>query len=598
MTETPKVTTPLSNLSLDPVNVRKHGGGADPVFAGSILKRGLLYPLIVRAAKGGLLKGESYKVADGGKRLASMQFLAKNGKLPADYPVWIVVTEQSDAEARETSLMVNTIRAPTHPVDLNQAFSDHIQKDGWTKAEIAETYLKTEKEVDQILALSALSPKVREAWVKGRISGDAARSYTLGADHREQDRVLEKLEKRGDHGHVQHVRRELKADDNELGALVTFVGAKNFLAAGGKMREDLFGTNHVVLTPHVARKLADQRLREECETLVATGWQWAAPASELPQAAMSSWPQASASKKPTADESKELDRLQVVADERGPGAPAARSRIAQIESDVEARGYSPKVRAETGCIVWVDRFGGLEVRHGVQRPTEVREKAKTPAKGGKATKPAKATPAKPGRLSNVLTGRLSEQLTLAAAAAIEKDPDVAFAVLLAGFASGGEKVCVQERGFRGDGGGFKMAKVSSLEKAFALYSKEGKEARLRALARVVGASLDFRTHDAAVPPLKFPAVAAICDAINQADLQAALLAKFDAKGYFDSVDKATLLAIVRDVLGAEEVRKVKDKPKAFLAKFALTNVAKKGWLPPELRTVGYAGPGAKKRAVA
>lgn len=594
MTANPQETTiPLNKLSLDPANVRKHGGGAEPIFLASISKRGLIYPLIVRAKSG--IVSTNYLVVDGGKRLASYHALVKEGKAAADAPVRCIIVEMTDAQASETSLLSNVARMPMHPVDLHAAFAGHAS-DGWSIAEIAATYVRSDREVEQILALAKLSPKIREAWLKGQVNAEVARAYTLGADHREQERVFKKLQRRGDHAQVHAVRRELKADNNVIGALVTFVGKEAFLAAGGKMREDMFGTNHVVLTPHVAHKLADARLTRECERLVAAGWAWASPASELPQNALYSWPQVTAAKsKPTAEEAKELEQLQAVADARGSEAPAALIKLGQIEEEIEARAYGAKTKAETGCVVGVDRFGGLEVRHGVQRPTEAREKAKAPAKGEKATKTAKAKPAKPGKVSNVLMGRLSEQLTLAAAEALEKDPDVAFAVILAGFASSGDKVCVTERGFKGNAGGFRVGKTSALERAFALYSKEGREARMKALARVAGASLDFRSRTTMEPPLKSPAVAMLCDAINQVDLQAALLAKFDAKGYFDSVDKATLLAIVRDVLGAEEVRKVKDKPKAFLAKFALTNVAKKGWLPPELRTVGYAGPGAKKK---
>lgn len=49
-------------------------------------------------------------------------------------------------------------------------------------------------------------------------------------------------------------------------------------------------------------------------------------------------------------------------------------------------------------------------------------------------------------------------------------------------------------------------------------------------------------------------------------------------------------------LATSEARKVAAKPKADVTKFAIANVPKTGWLPPELRTMHYDGPGAKKVA--
>jgi ParB family chromosome partitioning protein len=68
-----------------------------------------------------------------------------------------------------------------------------------------------EKQVRQALALGRLSPKIRQAWREGTIKADVAKAFTLGLDHKTQDKAFDKLAKGGTI-FESYVKKELGAD--------------------------------------------------------------------------------------------------------------------------------------------------------------------------------------------------------------------------------------------------------------------------------------------------------------------------------------------------------------------------------------------------
>ena len=77
----------------------------------------------------------------------------------------------------------------------------------------------------------------------------------------------------------------------------------------------------------------------------------------------------------------------------------------------------------------------------------------------------------------------------------------------------------------------------------------------------------------------------------------AIAKRFDAKDYFGGAPKVIMLKAIKEAVNAEltasQVRDLVDSTKAEIGKFALANVVKTGWLPKELRTPHYAGPGSE-----
>jgi ParB family chromosome partitioning protein len=113
---------PLNKLVRSSLNVRKTGAESIDDLAASIAVHGLLQNLTVtkKSATGKTKsKADTYEVVAGGRRLAALQSLAKQQKIPKDYAVPCKVVTDS---AEELSLVENTIRQPMHPADQFEAF--------------------------------------------------------------------------------------------------------------------------------------------------------------------------------------------------------------------------------------------------------------------------------------------------------------------------------------------------------------------------------------------------------------------------------------------------------------------------------------------
>jgi ParB family transcriptional regulator, chromosome partitioning protein len=113
---------PLNKLVRSSLNVRKTGAESIDDLAASIAVHGLLQNLTVTkmSATGKTKsKADTYEVVAGGRRLAALQSLAKQQKIPKDYAVPCKVVTDC---AEELSLVENTIRQPMHPADQFEAF--------------------------------------------------------------------------------------------------------------------------------------------------------------------------------------------------------------------------------------------------------------------------------------------------------------------------------------------------------------------------------------------------------------------------------------------------------------------------------------------
>jgi ParB family transcriptional regulator, chromosome partitioning protein len=105
---------PLNKLIPSPANVRKTGAGEGiEELTARIAAHGLLQNLAVPPAKGG-----KFEIIAGGRRLAALKLLVKDGKLPKNAPILCHVSEGADAG--EISLAENIIRLATHPVSSSQ----------------------------------------------------------------------------------------------------------------------------------------------------------------------------------------------------------------------------------------------------------------------------------------------------------------------------------------------------------------------------------------------------------------------------------------------------------------------------------------------
>lgn len=591
-------TAPLSMLSIAEINVRKTKTGAEPKMAASIRAKGVIEPLTVRQT------GEGFTITNGGKRFAALQFLrdnneyAKGERVTDLYPVPIIVRDESDAEARETSLITNLVRADMHPVDLHQAFVDLIN-DGKTEKDLAAEYLMTDREVKQVLALGQLSPKVREAWKAGKIDAEIAKAFTVGQTHAIQEKALKEVIERiddEDAPDADEVKELFKLSGREIGAMLEFVGLDEYEKQGGKVKRDLFGIDHAVSNEKLVEKMAVEKLDAECDRLVKEdGWAWAVRSATVKQQYDYGNLKVQAVE-PNDDEKREIEKLKAKTGAHGFRRYGdtfdnhrAFDELELLEGTIEARGYSAEQKAKAGCFVSISDTGVLEITFGkvkpqeqkaaaaVERAVEKKAKSKDKAPGEKAEK-------KPNlQISQSLMQALCDQLTDAAAEVLSANTELALPALLAGF-SCNETIQI----------GSPVGRPQNFDKAFQGFRDAGQKNQIAALAKIVGGFVQLRPRVHGELPLKDKGNLALCEALG-APLYVALKKHFDPKEYFGSVNAHICRKNLKEMFGTAYQAKWDAEKKSALEKVAVTKAKETGWLPPELRTSFYPGPGAEKK---
>ena len=568
-------------------------------LAANIHARGLIEPLIVKRDGPADAGPTAYLVSDGNRRLAALHMIFGDS---SDELIECKVRDVDDAGAFEDSLTAAVLAHQLHPVDQYEAFA-RLETDGTSNEEIARRFGMTEKQVRQALALGRLSPKIRNAWRSGEMKAETAQRFTLALDHKTQDKAFDKLAKASKLW-PSYIDDELGASERDVAELIAFAGDL-YRDAGGIVVEDLFGEAHVVSDPALLKRLADEKLQAICEHLRSEGWSWAKLQSELPSGARF-WTKSDPQELTyEGDEETKLVALTAdrarVSDEASDAFDDEKSEelsiaIDAIEQQVWRRSFSDRQKKKTGCIVNLE-YGRLTILFGVKAPAEVAaatSPAPSSALGDDRSSAVKsADPAEPA-ISQALIHRLTVQLTKATATALVQDPDLALSVLLTGIAvydGGGLKASVSGL----EAGTLDLVGTKDVPAALALIRKLDMTQRMALVAEVAAASLDFQNQPLNVDNAeKLSGPLALCNAMDSKALNAALRGAFDAKDYFNGINKALCLAAIGESMGADFAHNRRDTGKAEIVAFAIANVPQTGWLPPQLRARGYDGPPVKK----
>ena len=541
-----------------------------------------------------------YSVSNGNKRLAAFHLIYGEN---SEHPISCTLHEVDQQKAFEHSLTTAVTAAQLHPVDQYEGFA-RLDEQGKTHEEIAHQYGLTEKQVRQAMALGRLSPKIRDAWRKGEIKAETAQAFTLALEHKAQDKLLAKLTKENELNR-ESIRAELGVKRNEdIGALVNFVGIAAYQHRGGNVVEDLFQGAHLVSDDVLLKAMVAERLQRECDALVVEGWAWAATKADLP-ASWDKWPVTPVDVKKffTPEEAelaavlaKQLEDFENDDEADWSVEEALDRQVNELHDRVKLRSFTPKQMSKLGCMVDVDDDGSVNIVSGISRPAAASKSSAAATAPTAGTVPSPPKPAASGAprieepdLSQALIHRLSVQLTTAAQTALIQDADLATSVLLAAIATyeycEGVKASVSGLGISKLDllGGKKFA--DNFELARALKPSD----RAALLVLVAGAALDFQRHGSDDNMLKGnPGL--ICNAIKPSAMNAALRGAFDAEDYFASVPKSGCLMAIKEALGADLARKQEKNTKGEIAAFAVANVPATGWLPPPLRAKGYDGP--------
>jgi ParB family chromosome partitioning protein len=512
---------------------------------------------------------DTYFVSDGNRSLAALRMIYDDTS-----SVLIDCKLRPAEQAFEDSLAVAVLSHKLHPVDEYEGFA-RLRESGKAEEEIALQYGLTQKQVEQVLALGHLAPLIRDAWRNKQIKADVAKAFTLAPDHKSQVKIFEVLSKRQQENtrglaelDDDDVKAEMKINDGDEGALVEFVGIDAYVAAGGKVTRDLFGTDHKISDSKLAKKMASEKLDVECAALVAAGWSFAVNS----KAVKNGWEYSNlkVEARPTAEEQRRLEELESVfhdpdnhnridLDDMSKSQQEAWIEYHDLAKAIELRPYTPALMAKAGCFVDLNFRGHLTIEYGKVKPaqkkaaekevkTAARAVAKAAPSGGGA---AAAEPSAPTVISNALRDRLEASLVAAtrdAIATATEAPDLL------------------------------------------------KSPLAQLLGKIACAQITVNGSMYSMPDAMRTKLAAIREAVPASLINNAILKRFDASDYFGNAPKPVLLKAIAEAINPEEARKVANKKKVDLGKFALANLGKTAWVPKEMRTPHYVGPAIGKAA--
>lgn len=372
---TPPRPIPLARLIRSPQNARRtESRAACEELKASILAHGLMQNLVVTDAGDGY-----YLVVAGARRLAALNELQAEGKLPEDYGVPCRVV--GAGEAPELSLAENTIRLAMHPADEYETFAGLIDS-GSNAEQVAARFGVTARHVEQRMRLGRVAPELLAAYRAEELPLDALIAFAVTDDRGKQLDVYASLQgwQRRNAHHIRARLTESMADAD--GKLARFVGLDAYRAAGGTFRVDLFGDGGYLENPELLQALAAEKLRLAGEELKAKGWGWVETSEERdwhfvsehrriePEAADVP-PELLAEK---ARIEQELDAIALAAEEEGDEdalserQDAAEVRLIEIEETIESFAtYDPEAMKSAGCYVAIDADGTLSVEEGLVR---------------------------------------------------------------------------------------------------------------------------------------------------------------------------------------------------------------------------------------
>ena len=380
---------PLDRLERSPANVRKTEAGksAFAELKASIAAHGLIKNLVARSIGPGEDGGERFAVIAGARRLAALNDLAREGRVPSNHPVLCRVIENGVSDT-EISLAENVVRVAMHPADQVEAFGA-LALAGATVADIAARFGVSERVVEQRLRLGHAAPELLDAYRENAIDLETLKAFAVTTDTARQLAVWEQVKDQGYRPTGWQIRRMLTEDRIPASAaLARFVGVDAYEAAGGPVLRDLFADEHEngvwLEDPVLLMQLALDRLKVAADEL-ATRWKWAEARLDVEWSDLARFGRVRPTPaEPTDEEKAEIERLHTRHDELVnmdedawtgeliEEAEAIEPRLAQIQDAIKARAvYKPEDIAIAGCIVTVGNDGALQVVHGLVKPEDM-----------------------------------------------------------------------------------------------------------------------------------------------------------------------------------------------------------------------------------
>lgn len=208
-----------------------------------------------------------YEVIDGSRRIRALRHLIQSGELIGNL-VDCDLIEADDARARELALAANVTRKALTPADEARAFCS-LKLGGMTDEQIASHFAVPVARVRQRVAIGHLPDPIIEALRSGKISIETAQAFTLTSSREHQLKIF------GDGKNLSRwdvkqaiTKKTVSAHD----VRATFVGLDAYRDAGGKVIEDLFSEDAFLDNEKLLQKLFDEKLKATVKGLKDAGW--------------------------------------------------------------------------------------------------------------------------------------------------------------------------------------------------------------------------------------------------------------------------------------------------------------------------------------
>lgn len=158
---------PVEFLRPNPRNPRKDFADVDlEDLAASIREKGILQPIVVRAAAEGI---DLFEIVAGERRWRAAQRAGLH-----EVPIVVVVAD--DREALELAIIENVQRSDLNPLEEAQGYERLIAEHGYSHGDIGKVIGKSRSHVANMTRLVKLPEKTRQMLSEGRISAGHARA--------------------------------------------------------------------------------------------------------------------------------------------------------------------------------------------------------------------------------------------------------------------------------------------------------------------------------------------------------------------------------------------------------------------------------------
>jgi ParB family chromosome partitioning protein len=186
----------LSQIKLSSRPLRAEAGDVTSL-AESIGRNGLLQPIVVR-----IIDGDDYfEIVAGNRRFLACKHLSLR-KIPCH------VTDLSDKEAYELSLIENTQRKSINPIEEGRAYSRYIEDYGWGGvSELTKVIGKSQEYVSKRIKLLELPDEMQNEIIRHRIKASIGEELAYVKDNETQSRLAKMVNER--HITVKQLRHEI-----------------------------------------------------------------------------------------------------------------------------------------------------------------------------------------------------------------------------------------------------------------------------------------------------------------------------------------------------------------------------------------------------